>query len=159
MDNTRDHSPIVPTPGPTAVSAERAGRGRPGRPSSKRAAALGQHVGKPAGSSQSAASAQERPGPLRSSLRKESLAQSGPGGDKVQTVQFCNIQEIFLPAGFSEFRLRNPELTNGTAVRVYKVPERSEDHELVESVEIRGGALEASPRLEASDKKGDGRCN
>ena len=42
------YSPIVPTPGPTAVSAERAGRGRPGRPSSKRAATLGQPIGKTA---------------------------------------------------------------------------------------------------------------
>ena len=99
--------------------------------------------------------APQLPEPLRSSLRKESqnLAQSGPGEGGVRTISFANIQEIYLSTGFSQFRLRNPELTNNTARRIYKVPEISLDNESFQELEGRHQPSPASPRLETSSQE------
>ena len=136
------------------MSAQRAPapRGRPGRPPKRAEAALG-HTAQP-GRSTIAASAQEPPEHLKSSLKEsQSLAQSGPGEGGERTISFANLQEIYLPAGFSQFRLRNPELTNNTARRVFKVLEISLDNESFRELEGRHQPSPASPRLETSDKE------
>ena len=84
-----------------------------------------------------------RPGSRQSCLKR---AHSSPEGlTPRKRVKFANVQNVLLPAGYSQFVLKNPESTSQGANRVYK---ECED-ESVGSVKSQLKKVISSPRLEA----------